>query len=676
MPNTSHASPQRKHVFSGLYHWKDPKAKTLADEYVDLAPPLVEGLVDQTIPLSAYEEGLNVTIPLWSPWPGDSNVEPGPKDEWQILFNDEVADDDSWTAVGEPPAAVKITIPPERLKALPEGEIVLRYVIATVPADTRGEGRLSIVKDTLPPGGRLLGPIVFAADLVENGLSSEKLTDLGNILKGDINDFYRMEEGDIVHPFIIYPDAYAPSVEFDELVEAGTAVQGNVYVIKQDDIDKKNIELEFTRAQLETLDTLSVEGQLIFAYYVVDKIGNRSINSPATYLKTLLKDAPSELKPPVIDLFSDDGIINEGDARTPITVKVPSYTNVRNGDAIEVYWGDERVAQGVVDGIDEAAPGEFILEPEVSYGDLQRVPERYTVDVTYKAFRFDIATTSPPLEDVLVDLTIPGGPDPKPGTPINENLVAPTVQGAVTTDPNVINPPDTKQPATATIPGTTVDDEDAFAEDDRIQLYWNGVAEGPVHTVLATEVGADIPLTVAPETLAASSGDVPVHYTASRDVDDGQGGTVENTALSPTQIVKVFNDGDLPGGPEGLGDGEFTEANRFNAINLAAAQSGGGTPFVTPAYINKKLGDVMTLTFVQYVTDDGTGVPIEESRYEPTHVVGPDDVGKEYEFLIPTDNLLLASGTVGHSARASYHVKAANGLEATSDETFVLIDLR
>lgn len=318
----------------------------------------------------------------------------------------------------------------------------------------------------------------------------------------------------------------------------------------------------------------------------------------------------------------------------------------------------------------------IIAEVSVPYAVVARVPYRYNATVLYNVNYLAVKTESP-AATVLVDVTTPGGPDPEPGTPPNENLRAPKVVGAVGGKDNIIDPDDAEQTAVATIPGVVVGPPagPSFAAGDVLRFFWNGVQVGASYTVLNTDIGRDITLSVPSATLkSGGTGTATIHYTATRTVQTGAGDPVENTAVSPAQAVQVTLTDDLPGGPGGLDDGIFTGANDYNAINRAEAV--GGTPFRIPFYANKKLGNIIAVDFVQYVEEDDPVTPIEATRYTATHVVGPDDLSTYWDFIIP-ENKLLVPGDQGQSALASYTVTVSEGgLEVASDETFVYIDMR
>lgn len=50
-------------------------------------------------------------------------------------------------------------------------------------------------------------------------------------------------------------------------------------------------------------------------------------------------DTKEELAPPRIT--DTDELINIEDAREGVQVTIPAYDNMREGDEVQIYWGDE-----------------------------------------------------------------------------------------------------------------------------------------------------------------------------------------------------------------------------------------------------------------------------------------------------------------------------------------------
>ena len=630
------------------------------------------------IPPAAYVNGLRVRIPSWSTWIDGQPARA--RDLWWLTVNGEaVTDETQRGAIGED-APIDTLIPAAALAALAaDGPVSLGYGVIAVPAGSEGASAPFIAtRDTTPPGGRSLGSITFDWKIVVSGVSLGWLKDNGGLLPGLISDYYDMKPGDTIHPFIIHPANFEVDPVTGFLTPAAEAQAVFATTIPVTDGNAgEEVPVTFTQAQLEDprLDASDFAGLLQFCYFVTDNVPNKSRCAEVSYLRVVVINAPDDLKAPIVPLYLDDELVSEADARTPVTVQIPAFTNAAEGMEIIVTWQGIDLPGITLGAIADPAPP-IIAEVSVPYAVVARVPYRYNATVLYNVNYLAVKTESP-AATVLVDVTTPGGPDPEPGTPPNENLRAPKVVGAVGGKDNIIDPDDAEQTAVATIPGVVVAPPagPSFAAGDVLRFFWNGVQVGASYTVLNTDIGRDITLSVPSATLkSGGTGTATIHYTATRTVQNGAGDPVENTAVSPAQAVQVTLTDDLPGGPGGLNDGIFTGANDYNAINRAEAV--GGTPFRIPFYANKKLGNIIAVDFVQYVEEDDPVTPIEATRYTATHVVGPDDLSTYWDFIIP-ENKLLVPGDQGQSALASYTVTVSEGgLEVASDETFVYIDMR
>jgi hypothetical protein len=517
----------------------------------------------------------------------------------------------------------------------------------------------AFVTDIIRPGRDSLAALSFDPRVIAFGVTPDTLVDDGS--------------GNLYLPATV--KGYATAATGDWIqggIDDDEALLSDLYEVHEDEVGKDFV-LRFPAALLEAVDGAVHR----FSYLIADRAGNVSLLATGVDLPVRLSDPIGDLAPPALPLFTDDGLIDDADARAPVWVDIPRYATASTGDEIVVRWGD--IALPPVT-ITNPVPAPVLVSVATPYSTLQRDPSRFRVDVSYEVRRAGAGMVSPALTDVLVDLTLPGGPDPDPGTPVHENLARPWVIGAVTGTRNVIGPGDAEQPAVATIPGfqVTPPATAAFIAGDTVQLSWNMAPVGSPYTVRPEDVGKEISISVPSSVLkSGGTGTAAMHYAAVRLVQDDDGNEVPNTALSPMQDVEVTLADDLPGGPRGLPDGDFTEKNRFNAINRQAAESGGGTPFRIPLYLNKKLGDIIEMSWVQYRSIDGSGTPIEPTRYTARHTVSPEDVATEWDFPIPTSKILITTPPEdqGESALGSYAVTAGTHT-VLSKETFVEIDMR
>ncbi|MGF6513628.1 hypothetical protein ABH912_001094 [Pseudomonas sp. BT76 TE3572] len=377
-------------------------------------------------------------------------------------------------------------------------------------------------------------------------------------------------------------------------------------------------------------------------------------------------EEPGPLKAPRVPAF-DDGLVTDADARIPVEVLIPTFNNALAGDEITVLWGSKRAAPVTL--LDTDLPNDPIIGVKLLYALVESAGQG-PIDVKYEFRRSTIIAKTSPVTPVVVDLSIPGGPDPDPETPENENLRPNLVLGASKT-PNVITPQDFELDATATLPWRDKTGNAYMVTGDIVQVFWGTQSLAP-YPVKSTDA-ADLVLPVLQAIIALEgSGDVPVRYTVTRKLATAPH---EGVSRSPVQNVSVLSAGDLPGGVGGLGPGVFTEANADNAIGRAVIED-GSTPLRITNYLNMKVEDKIELFFIGIDNYAGTGNEIEASRFEPTHEVVVADMTRGYvDFPIPALNILHIC-TQG-SAKVKYRVTAkVSGAKATSREAFVLIDVK
>lgn len=278
-----------------------------------------------------------------------------------------------------------------------------------------------------------------------------------------------------------------------------------------------------------------------------------------------------------------------------------------------------------------------------------------------------------PETSVSVNLFQPGG-DPDPGKPEHPKLIAPSVQSD-TGPVNTIPVEDAGKDALVIIPwyNNETTPEEVFLAGDDVVVYY-GTASLPVHTVSAAEGGAkaDLNITLPASVITAEgSGDLQVWYTVSRAV---QGGSV-NTVLSPSQTVTVVGKDTLPGGQNGLTEGDFLPVNARGVIGKSEADA--GVKFWIPQYVNQAIGDRIVLTFAlalgtaaTHASGDG---PIAGTELTLSKTVGPDDSAGDIGIDIP-GNILMLPLRVTHT-HAGYTITNSFG-GVTAPEKYVTVDSR
>jgi hypothetical protein len=485
-----------------------------------------------------------------------------------------------------------------------------------------------------PPGGDKLPPIEFKREYLENGVTVQDILndpDTPNQLAGTIASYYDQAIGDTIETFL-QPQG-ATKVTPGPVIPVNTREEGHKAPF-----------------DLATLIAAEATGLVDFWYVVKDKAGNPRSADKST-LRMLIVGAPDQLIAPRVPLFSDDDIVNEADARTPIVVEVPEFANAAVGDIIVVDLGGYTIPLPPLQSADIPAdpakpdPGNAIRTVEIPYAILSGIMPTgqpvFSMQVSYQVKRGTFALDSAELQ-VDCDLTLPGGPDIDPETPVHDNLkpLVVTHAGAGAT-PNLI-PVGYTAPVTATIPHLAMDGKtEVFVTGDKVQVYRKGLdgveieVAGEV-TIAAADVGKDLIVTVPDD--EGSDDDVePGHwdfyYRVGRPLDAPNDG-LDNWALSPTQEVIVADAGDQPGGPNLLPVAicrEATEKQGFPALGWILGQD--GTFLRVYNYQNMAVGDVIRLTWQGNDALRGTGKDIPGATLDLSHTVTAGDLEDKNDAL-------------------------------------------
>ncbi len=467
------------------------------------------------------------------------------------------------------------------------------------------------------PDGSHLGPLAFTdPSLPQTGLTSAKLTELGNVLTATVSSYNGREEGDLIRPEVV-------------LLTGGTPIEAATVRVPLGGVDKE-IDVEFTRADLEALG----DGIAVFRYYVEDLAGNKSQVSNPVRISLLINGTSIVLDPPTVPVFDHDGIIDEANARPGVAVEVPGNAKLNVGDIIVVSWGTRKMP-GVPVMNPAATP---MMTVTIPYSDISDEGTG-NVPVTYSAWSGTTVLGQPdnPTE-VKVNLNQPGGKDPDPDTPENEALGKPMVRenGWKSGQPvNKIDQEASDKNATFIIPWFTNQSTPtaAFIDGDVLDLYYNG-DKFDTYTVTATDVTSKSDLVVelpATEIQKFGSGVFDVQYVGLRAI--GQG--ISNSAYSPKQKVIVESKGDLPGGGDPLAGATFAA----RAITTEVARQ--GVSLTVPMYKNVKNSDTISIDFTANWGLRNQGPEITLAAYQKTKTVGLQDIDDGgVQFTIPADHAL------------------------------------
>jgi|GEM_PF-1821381 len=591
---------------------REPHARpTLPGLYVTIEGALPDGL----IPYPAWKGDLTVTAPLWK------NAEPG-FEYWLVVDDTEVVE--RGVILELPlPASVTMVIPADRLAEISEGLHEIQfYIVTAVGSDMFWSETRPLHLDRTPAGGATIPPITFAPEIVASGVTVAVLESLGNVLKGNLASYERIEAGDQLSLWMrLRPD--------------GTPIHAGTLVI--DDPDSP-IELRYPRPLLESVPG---NGTVEFYYDVLDRAGNPREEdglppSPRTLLRLFLVDSPADMLPPVIPGHAD-GLITDTDARPALIVSIPAYTNAKAGDVIVLHFGNSSMTtpaleQGDID-------NDPLLELALPYFLVWQTPERddpvFHTTAFYDVVR-DSLRVSSPSTGVDVDLTLAGGPDPDPETPQHEDYAPPvlTHSGADAEDNRI--PARYTAPVVATISHLTTSaiPSELFAHGDIVQLFrYDTDGETRITVGDETEAVTGEDLVIELDDADVVSGLWEFFYEVARELPGGQ----VNRGVSPTQSVTIDDANDLPGGPGVLPAAIFrnSELNQgFPTIGYERSKTHGGTIVRIYEYINMAVGDSISIHWQGNDMPLGNGKDIPAALYEPAaHVVDATD-------LVPRDDSL------------------------------------
>lgn len=181
-----------------------------------------------------------------------------------------------------------------------------------------------------------------------------------------------------------------------------------------------------------------------------------------------------------------------------LIVEVEPYKDMATGDSVDVHWDDSGVPFA----------SDLVTDSNLNSRLQLTLPESYFIAGDFQPFyrirRVSGLTEDSPTRNIRVKLSLPGGPDPDPSTPHNENLAAPIVPDDILQ--NGVDAGQAAQGVTVTIPPYL-----NMGEYDLIDFSWGG--QRRIRYVMPGEPGSAITFTID-ETpiLAAGDGRIQLMY--------------------------------------------------------------------------------------------------------------------------------------------------------------------
>lgn len=285
-----------------LKPYNAPQAQLVDDK---LTAPQVDVVLnaDGLLPISSLTRPVQVTFPAWEAVMAGIN--------YQLLWDDRLVGETEVIQAGTRPGDTLVLHIP--VDALIEGKHRLSYRLTNPENGSISEAPPSPIEvDRTPPGSPILGPILFP-ELIKDGLTSEELESLNNVLPGTIAGYQGMEEGDVIRTY-------------------WNRIAGPTALVTKDDMGLKRVTVEFRRPFLEGIGSIEAPVH----YTVTDLAGNLSMESEPVLvdLKILIH---ADLPTPVVKEAQGD-TLDPADAPNGATVVIDASAKLKAGERVFVVW--------------------------------------------------------------------------------------------------------------------------------------------------------------------------------------------------------------------------------------------------------------------------------------------------------------------------------------------------
>ncbi len=467
------------------------------------APPEVPGVVDAldgTLDKNALAADLEVNIERWADLPGSV----GEYDSLQLEMA--VVDDAGGVGDFEPVGQsyeydadnngdfpVTVTVPKRFL--IPDGGRQLKYVVVRYNGNKLRSPIVPLIIDSVPPWGDTEPKEVTLPDVP---VTDAYFTVHPEGIEVTLPPYDDQQPSD---RYALYYGADVPTVpDFPDPVSAGLLPLERTLLIPKDTITELG------------------DGHFFVVYVLVDKANNISRLSYVNSVDVNLGALPSALQDPVVPLAIGSPV-DLKDAQQGVNVEIEQFDNYRRSDKIEVTWGN------TLPFTEEIGSRSFPLTIEVprdrlreAYGDANDVVK---TSVSYRVLRHCVPY-GPKSIEVEVDFSVIGpvrpNPDPNWPDPVNQELLAPVIKGAVSNQDNKLTRADAGESASLTF---------ALYENARdgeaVDFYWNGTLVTEATYTVDTNAGPNITVEIPWSYILAAGNkpDLPVYYTIRKSVNEG-----------------------------------------------------------------------------------------------------------------------------------------------------------
>ncbi|MGH8383146.1 hypothetical protein [Pseudomonas sp.] len=630
-------SPLGKAV-SGLAMLRSPAADLLADEFTfEGTLPTITPARPNTPPFAAYsdEDGsgndlVYLSIPQWADTDGPDDGSDS-EDIVSIYIGGQAW---PYTLPGEqrfslpyPPDAgsfpVKVPLLPSMLASLGDGIHLIGYSVQNSLVENEDESLAQqMYVDTRPPS-RNVPP---AAIGVPAGLITPPP---GQPLV--ISAEYLASNDPVSFPVPVYSD---PQLADEIIVRDENSntvlIRAPIWPVGQ---PARSPNIDIPAATIQALGN----GPKQIVYELIDYAQNLSGTSVARPIVLELVPAPINLQAPDVN----PNPVNRAGATAGVAINA-TYDNARPDDLVEFTWETPNGNKTVGPVRYDALPGR-IGWPELSDPDSGAV---YSARVTYTVRRGTANTAPSPANNVPVDLSVVGPVNPNDPDPVNPDLIAVTVTGGVSGQPDVINHLDFG--VDGSIRFTVYD---GAVAGHVVTFFYNGAELNPPLVLDAGHVpGSIVPVPLPWATiLLHGNGTIPVYYTIKEAANSANFQQSVNTPVRVTAITQAITNfvnynylaldrqDKRPGTPAAQTGIINCRANPWDGVNLSIR-------FAPGEFI---VNDVVTLHWV-FCTDILGQVEVANTRYEaPVTVSQAHVTAGSIVISVPYEATRFGEGTVG-----------------------------
>ena len=278
----------------------DETLSTLAQLDAPTIPVALEGGL---IPIEHYGSPIIVNFPVW----------PSAEDgyTYQLVFDDvRVPPEKPILESDKPGDVLNVDIPVELLV---EGFHTVAYRVYSPNTEIENFSATTQIQiDKTAPGAPELAPILLPQE-VQDGLTSDELEAMNNVLPGRIAGYTGMAAGDVIRTYW------------------GT-VEGPEVVVDANDMGLKRVMVDFPRVLLEQIG----DGQHAVHYRVTDLAGNVSQDSEKVTVELKLSVVTPLPLPTILEAEND--ILDPANAPNGATVVIADSANLRQGDTVNLSW--------------------------------------------------------------------------------------------------------------------------------------------------------------------------------------------------------------------------------------------------------------------------------------------------------------------------------------------------